>query len=91
VLQRNPVPYLEMCARGEIEQAHLQIAEEIMEMGERFDLDAVREANQIGAWIVDPRWEFLPKDSKVVKKSDMLWEINGIPVRYLPDINTYIL
>jgi hypothetical protein len=88
VLQRNPHAYLEMCAKGKIEEAHLKIAGEHIELAEKFDLDAVREVNQLGGWILDPRWEYLPKDSRVVKKSDRQWNINGYEIQYLSKINT---
>ena len=37
---------------------------------------------------MDPRWEYFPKDSRVVKKSDRLWEVNGSIIQYLPEINS---
>ncbi|MEM1574204.1 MAG: uroporphyrinogen decarboxylase family protein [Candidatus Methanomethylicaceae archaeon] len=87
IFQRNPIPYLEMCAKGKMEEAHLKIAEETIELGEKFDLDAVREVNQIGTWLIDPRWEFFPKNSHVIKRGNNIWEIDNTLVQYLPATN----
>lgn len=88
VIQRNPKAYLEMCSKGEVEKANLLTAEDHIELVERFDLDAVREVNQVGGWLIDPRWEYFPKDCRVVKKGENLWEVNGVPVRYMPEVNS---
>jgi len=88
VLQRNPHAYLEMCAKGKIEEAHLKIAREQIELAEKFDLDAVRDVNQLGGWILDPRWEYFPKDSHVIKKSNGIWQINGTIIQYMSEINS---
>jgi len=48
VMQRNPKAYLEMCSKGEVEKANLLTVEDHVELVERFDLDAVREVNQVG-------------------------------------------
>jgi|YelNatPaOPRAMG01_1025707.scaffolds.fasta_scaffold01236_27 uroporphyrinogen decarboxylase len=92
VMQRNPKAYLEMCSKGEVEKANLLTVEDHIELVERFDLDAVREVNQVGGWLIDPRWEYFPKDVKIVKKGENLWEINGVPVQYMPEVNSlYVL
>ncbi|MGB9727194.1 MAG: uroporphyrinogen decarboxylase family protein [Nitrososphaeria archaeon] len=92
VMQRNPKAYLEMCSKGEVEKANLLTVEDHIELVERFDLDAVREVNQVGGWLIDPRWEYFPKDCKVVKRGENLWEIDGVPVQYMPEVNSlYVL
>jgi len=88
VVQRNPKAYLEMCSKGDVEKANMLTVEDHVELVERFDLDAVREVNQVGGWLIDPRWEYFPRGTKVLRKGENLWEVNGVPVQYMPEVNS---
>jgi len=85
---RNPPVYLEACSKGKAKEAALQVALDQIELAEKLDSDIIRETNQLGAWFLDPRWEYIPSNVTVKKISEKVWEIGGKRVLYSQDINS---
>ncbi|MEM4312235.1 MAG: uroporphyrinogen decarboxylase family protein [Nitrososphaerales archaeon] len=85
---RNPPVYFEACSKGKWREANEKVAQDLIDLSNKFDLDAIRDQNQLASWFVNPKWEYIPEGVEVKKISEKEWKVDNKKVLYSPEINS---